>query len=93
MAIDRDGLHILLWMRAHAVRRTVRINQSELARELQVSRYTMSKVMGVMVDEGRLVPLGNTYHNTMYRVADPEATVQQDGADVRAEDSPDALGS
>lgn len=93
MAIDRDGLHLLLWMRAHATRRTVRINQSDLARELQTTRFTMSRVMTAMVDEGRLVPLGNSYHNTMYRVTDPEAPVEQDDGRVRAQDAPDALGS
>lgn len=94
MAIDRDGLHLLLWMRSHAVRHTVRINQSELGRELQASRFTMSKVMSAMVEEGRLVPLGKSYHNTMYRVTDPDQPLQQDDHDaLRAEDSPNPLGT
>lgn len=92
MAIDRDGLHVLLWMRAHKARHTVRVNQSELARELQTSRFTMSRVMSSMVEEGRLVPLGQTYHNTMYRVTDPLERMRQDAVDVlRAADGADPL--
>jgi hypothetical protein len=93
VAIDHDGLHVLLWMRAHKVRHTVRINQSELARELQTSRFTMSRVMAAMIAEERVKPIGQSYHNSLYRITDPDEWSGQDDGDVRAPDHPDAVGT
>ena len=81
MALDHDGLHVLLWMRAHPTKRTLRINQSELAIELGVTRHTMSKVMSAMADAGRVVRVGKSYHNVLFRVTDPEPWLRQDGGD------------
>lgn len=71
-AVDRDAVHTVFWLRAHPVRRTVRIPLEPLAEELHVTRWTAARLVARMVDEGRLVPVGTAHKSAMYKVNDPK---------------------
>lgn len=78
-AIDRQGLHELLWLDAHFKRHTVQIGQAQLAEELRVGQPTLSRTLTAMLAEGRLVRLSQGVRNASYRVTDP-AGWNEDGS-------------
>jgi hypothetical protein len=69
--LDRDGFHELLWQR-RAPNGSLRITQTRLAREFHVNKFTMSRILKSMSEEGRLRPIstGGGSPNT-YEVVDP----------------------
>lgn len=75
--IDREALHRLLWLRTDR-RKTIKFKQSVLALEVGVSYAYFSRIVGEMVDQGRLelISIGFQHINT-YRVTDPEVWTAQ----------------
>lgn len=73
MGIDRGGLHYILWRRAGR-NGTLHLVQTRLADELQLSKFTLNRVVATMVSEGRIVPLQKSAHRpSTYKVIEPEA--------------------
>lgn len=69
--VHRGGLHVLLWQRRTASG-GLRVVQKQLAGELGVSKWSMSRILARMAEEGRLVPLpGSGNSSTTYDVVDP----------------------
>lgn len=69
--VHRGGLHVLLWQRRESSG-AVRVVQKQLAAEFVVSKYSMSRILKTMADEGRLIPLTGSV-GTDYEVVDPAA--------------------
>lgn len=69
--VHRGGLHVLLWQRRETTG-VVRVVQKKLAEEFVVSKYSMSRILKTMADEGRLIPLTGSA-GTTYEVVDPVA--------------------
>lgn len=78
VGINRDGLHVLLWHRAKGG--TITVNQQALAKELYASKFSISRVLKTMVDEGRLerVEGARGCQPRTYKVIDPSAWRQSD---------------
>jgi hypothetical protein len=70
-AVDIDGLHRLLWRRSDR-RNVVRVHQGDLAAEILVSKYTMSRLFRRLQDEGRIRKHSTAKLNiASYEVVDP----------------------
>jgi len=54
---DRAGLQCLLWIRSNPRTHKVEFFQKDLAAQLGVNKFTMSRIITKMVEEGRLVKL------------------------------------
>lgn len=55
--VDRHALHRFLWER-RSRRDTIRVVQQELADGLGVNKWTMSRIMHELQDDGRIKPVG-----------------------------------
>lgn len=71
--LDRDALHSFLWDRTDS-KDVIRIVQRELAEQLGVTIYTMSRVVKEFCQEGRLKKVQTSNHNIQsYVVCEPGA--------------------
>lgn len=69
--VDLDALHNVLWERTDRVGRT-RINQSELAQQMGITKFTMSRVMNRMVVDQRIRRItGGRLNTGMFLITDP----------------------
>lgn len=57
VGVDRHGLHKLLWTR-RSRRDTVRVIQKDLAAEIGVNKWTMSRIMHELQNDGRIKVIG-----------------------------------
>lgn len=73
--VHHGGLHVLLWQRRDAAG-GVRVVQKQLAAELGVSKFSMSRILKRMADDGRLIPLVGSGGSATYEVVDPEVWIQ-----------------
>jgi len=72
MSLDRDGLHRMLWRRGNRNGK-ITFRLEELADELGVSRFTISRVMAEFMAENRVFKLSAPRRaGCTYRVADPD---------------------
>lgn len=71
-ALDRSGVHDLLWLDSHPKRHTVRISQTEYAALLRVGQPTFSRTLAALVIEGRITRIGDGTRFATYRVTDPK---------------------
>jgi DNA-binding MarR family transcriptional regulator len=71
--LDRDAIHRLLWERRDR-RGTTTFKSGELAQELGVTIWTMSRITQELIDAGRIKRLRAAQTNIKtYIVRDPEA--------------------
>lgn len=71
-SVDRDVLHRILAGRASVTGR-LKIHQAELAKELGVTKFTMSRIIHEFLESGRLRKLGSAKGNiATYIIADPD---------------------
>lgn len=69
--VDRDALHQFLYERSNS-RSQIRINQTELATQLDVTRGTMYRVLKEMLEAGRLRKVEALERNVgVYQIVDP----------------------
>lgn len=84
--VHRGGLHVLLWQR-RINSGGVRIVQHRLADELGVSKWSMSRILKRMADEGRLIPLpGSGNSSATYEVVDPAVWAATHGGPDQGEE-------
>lgn len=70
--VDRDALHQFLYDRSNS-KSHIRINQTELATQLDVTRGTMYRVLKEMLDSGRLRKVEALERNIgVYQIVNPE---------------------
>lgn len=71
-ALDIVDVHRALWARRDR-RNAVRVQQTEVARELGVNKYTMSRKFAQLLEEGRIRQVGSRKNASgMYVVEDPD---------------------
>lgn len=69
--VDRDALHQFLYDRSNS-KSQIRINQTELATQLDVTRGTMYRVVKEMLDTGRLRKVEALEKNVgVYQIVNP----------------------
>lgn len=69
--IDLDVLQARLWERTDRLGR-IKLTQSDLAAELGITKYTMSRVITKMIDDGRIRQISNRGNNAgRFIVTDP----------------------
>lgn len=70
--IDRDALHEYLWRHTDRLGK-VKVVQRILARDLDVTHYTISRIFREMREEGRVRKIGSDKLNvSTYLIVDPE---------------------
>lgn len=70
-AVDIDGLHRLLWRRSNR-RNVVKVHQGELAEQLMLSKFAMSRLFRRLQDEGRIRKHSTAKLNiASYEIVDP----------------------
>lgn len=70
--IDREALHRYIWDHANRAGQ-IRMNQTALAAQLGVNKFTMSRIVGELTAAGRLKKLTIHHGNfRTYAVADPD---------------------
>lgn len=70
--LDHLAIHRALWKRADRLGR-VRLNQTELARELGITKFTMSRLITTFIEDERLALLTrNKNHRGQFKVMDPD---------------------
>jgi DNA-binding MarR family transcriptional regulator len=70
--IDHSAVHRSLFLRADR-RDRVLINQTDLAHELGVNKFTMSRIITQMVEAGRMHQITkNKYQRGYFKVTDPQ---------------------
>jgi predicted transcriptional regulator len=70
--IDRDALHRFLYDRSNS-RSHIKINQTELATQLDVTRGTMYRVLKEMLEGGRLRKVETLERNVgVYQIVNPD---------------------
>lgn len=70
--VDRDALHRFLWERANRYHR-IKIHQQRLAEALDLTRGTVTRIIGEMSREGRLKKVEALPDNIgVYLIADPD---------------------
>ena len=71
-AVDRDRLHALLFRRTNRFGK-VKLIQKELAEEIGVNKFTMSRIMKEFLEDGRAKLLSRGKHDgNSYVIVDPE---------------------
>lgn len=69
--VDRDALHRFLYERSNS-RSQIKINQTDLAVQLDITRGTMYRVLKEMVEAGRLRKVEALERNVgVYQIVDP----------------------
>lgn len=81
--IDRDALHRFLYDRSNS-RSQIKIHQTTLAEQLDVTRGTMYRVLKEMIEAGRLRKVESLERNIgVYQITNPdEWQAAQKGYDV-----------
>ena len=88
MRLDPDLLHRILWRRADR-RGRLRVLAMDLADELGITRFTLSRIMNQMAQEGRLRDLGRDGSNQkLWTVVDPEQWAETNGGPPGASEGP-----
>jgi hypothetical protein len=81
--LDRDALHRYLHDRCDAHGK-VKVVQKLLAEQLDVTHYTISRILKEFVQEGRVKKLGKDAHNvSTYIVSDPETWSHYAGVEMK----------
>lgn len=70
--IDDESLHAFLWEKADRLGR-VRLSQTDLAAELGITKWTMSRIITRLVEARRMKRRSNNLNNRgLFMVEDPE---------------------
>ncbi len=78
-AIDHDAFHAFLYNRAGR-RGRIELQQTQLAAEIGVTKYTMSRIIAQMLEDGRLHQISKKRNNRGYFVVeDPETWKAEHG--------------
>lgn len=85
--LSHDGLHVLLWEKRTGSG-TVRIQQTRYCEDLQITRYTLNRVLKTMELAGRIRSLTKGRGSTIktYVVSDPAAWFAEHAEDETDED-------
>lgn len=69
--VDLDALHLELWKRTDR-RGLIKLVQADLAVELGITKFTMSRVINRMIDEHRIRQISNRgNHGGRFQVTEP----------------------
>lgn len=75
--VDRDALHWFLFNRTNS-KANIKINQTELAQQLDITRGTMYRVLKEMIDGGRLRKVEALERNVgVYQIVHPDVWASQ----------------
>lgn len=71
-SVDIDALHAFLFKQADR-RGRLKLRQSKLAGELGITKFTMSRVVSKMIDDGRMRQITTSeYARGYFHIEDPE---------------------
>lgn len=74
--IDLDELHARLWERTDRLGR-IKLTQSKLAAELGITKYTMSRVVAKLIEDGCIRQISSRGNNAgRFIVTDPSLVTQ-----------------
>jgi hypothetical protein len=74
--VDRHALHEYLYKRANS-RHIIRVHQAQLADDLGVNHFTVSRIFREFIAEGRAKKVGMSPDGVDYSLADPANFAQE----------------
>lgn len=78
--LDLADIHLQLWERSDR-RGRYRMNQAELAVELNITKFTMSRVVASLIDQNRIRRISHMRQNSgLFAIEDPETWHETYGA-------------